>query len=122
MTALDKLFAAEKSIANMMTEIRDEFEREGISLSAEQGLILARMSSRPVSIGMVAKHSYVGANVTYNVAKLVEGGFLKRERDEHDHRSILVSITAKGAKVGVVVAAVVGFNADFGKAADRKVA
>jgi DNA-binding MarR family transcriptional regulator len=39
---------------------------------------------------------YLGSNVSYNVKKMVENGYLVPERSVHDRRSINVRLTDKG--------------------------
>jgi len=39
---------------------------------------------------------YLGSNVSYNVKKMVENGYLAHERSVHDRRSIHVRLTEKG--------------------------
>jgi DNA-binding MarR family transcriptional regulator len=39
---------------------------------------------------------YLGSNVSYNVKKMVENGYLVQERSVHDRRSIHVRLTDKG--------------------------
>ena len=40
---------------------------------------------------------YLGSNVSYNLKRMVENGYLAQERSVHDRRSILVRVTEKGA-------------------------
>jgi DNA-binding MarR family transcriptional regulator len=42
---------------------------------------------------------YLGSNVSYNVKKLVENGYLSQERSAHDRRSIHIRLTEKGARL-----------------------
>jgi DNA-binding MarR family transcriptional regulator len=42
---------------------------------------------------------YLGSNVSYNLKKLVEGGYIHHERSEADRRSVLVRLTQKGEAV-----------------------
>ena len=42
---------------------------------------------------------YLGSNVSYNVKKMVENGYLVQERSLHDRRSIRVRLTEKGTKL-----------------------
>jgi DNA-binding MarR family transcriptional regulator len=39
---------------------------------------------------------YLGSNVSYNVKKMVENGYLIQERSVHDKRSIRVRLSEKG--------------------------
>jgi DNA-binding MarR family transcriptional regulator len=42
---------------------------------------------------------YLGSNVSYNVKKMVENGYLAQQRSMHDRRSIHVRLTEKGIKL-----------------------
>ncbi len=42
---------------------------------------------------------YLGSNVSYNLKKLVESGYIHHERSEADRRSVLVRLTRKGEAV-----------------------
>src|SRR3546814_6635723 len=42
---------------------------------------------------------YLGSNVSYNVKKMVENGYLIQERSPHDRRSFHVRAAAKGIDV-----------------------
>jgi len=39
---------------------------------------------------------YLGSNVSYNVKKMSENGYIEQERSVHDKRSIKVKLTDKG--------------------------
>ena len=39
---------------------------------------------------------YLGSNVSYNVKKMVENGYLEQERSAHDRRSVRVRVSDKG--------------------------
>jgi DNA-binding MarR family transcriptional regulator len=42
---------------------------------------------------------YLGSNVSYNLKKLVEMGFIHHERSNTDRRSVRVSLTDKGNEI-----------------------
>src|ERR1700727_438815 len=47
---------------------------------------------------------YLGSNVSYNVKKLVEMGYLHHARSRIDRRSVRISLTEKGEDVHMIVA------------------
>jgi DNA-binding MarR family transcriptional regulator len=47
---------------------------------------------------------YLGSNVSYNVKKLVEMGYLHHARSRIDRRSVRISLTQKGDDVHKIVA------------------
>jgi DNA-binding MarR family transcriptional regulator len=48
---------------------------------------------------------YTGSNLSYTIAKLVEGGYLNYERTVQDKRIVQLSLTEKGLKIKSMVAA-----------------
>ena len=47
---------------------------------------------------------YLGSNVSYNLKKLVELGFISHQRSRIDKRSVRVALTPKGQAIAEVVA------------------
>jgi DNA-binding MarR family transcriptional regulator len=62
-----------------------------------QALMLFNMGNAEISVGeLTMRGYYLGSNVSYNVKKLSESGYLVAERSMHDRRSIRVRLTPKG--------------------------
>ena len=62
-----------------------------------QALILFNIGSDELTVGELTQRGYyLGSNVSYNVKKMVEHGYLQQERSEHDRRSVRVSLSEKG--------------------------
>ena len=62
-----------------------------------QALMLFNMGHADISVGeLMLRGYYLGSNVSYNVKKLSESGYLVYERSAHDRRSIRVRLTPKG--------------------------
>src|SRR6516164_8101499 len=65
-----------------------------------QGLMLFNIGDAEMSVGeLTLRGCYLGSNVSYNVKKLVENGYLVQERSVHDRRSIHVHLTEKGCEL-----------------------
>jgi DNA-binding MarR family transcriptional regulator len=45
---------------------------------------------------LTSRGYYLGSNVSYNVKKMSENGYLVQERSPHDRRSVQVRLTPKG--------------------------
>ena len=59
--------------------------------------MLFNMGDAEISVGeLTLRGYYLGSNVSYNVKKLSESGYLVNERSVHDRRSIRVRLTPKG--------------------------
>lgn len=81
--------------------IRDKVCRKhGLGSNAGQALLLARMPEEGCRPGDVrSSHFYNGMNPSYNIAHLVERGFLTTEASEQDRRSCIIRLTNKGLEV-----------------------
>ena len=63
--------------------------------------MLANIGAEEIAIrDLVERGYYQGSNVSYNIRKLTDLGYLDQERAAHDKRSVLVRLTKKG--LGVV--------------------
>ncbi|MAJ00271.1 MAG: MarR family transcriptional regulator [Nisaea sp.] len=62
-----------------------------------QALILFNIGADELTVGELTNRGYyLGSNVSYNVRKMVENGYLIQERSAHDRRSIRVRLSEKG--------------------------
>src|SRR5271167_1636324 len=65
-----------------------------------QGLILYNIGDAEMTVGeLTLRGCYLGSNVSYNVKKMVENGYLAQQRSLHDRRSIHVRLTEKGIRL-----------------------
>jgi DNA-binding MarR family transcriptional regulator len=65
-----------------------------------QALVLFNIGDARMTVGeLTATGCYVGSNVSYNLKKLVEAGYLAQERSVHDRRSSLVWLTEQGRQL-----------------------
>jgi DNA-binding MarR family transcriptional regulator len=63
-------------------------------------LILSNISNEQLTVGeLTARGYYLGSNVSYNVKKLVENGYLNQERSPHDRRMTRVRVSEKGLEL-----------------------
>jgi DNA-binding MarR family transcriptional regulator len=78
--------------------LRAELERIGIGdINNVQGLLLANIGEEEVSVGdLVSRGYYLGSNVTYNLKRLVEAGYVIQERSERDRRVVRIRLSEKG--------------------------
>lgn len=65
-----------------------------------QSLILYNIGKDDLTVGeLTMRGYYLGSNVSYNVKKMVENGYLAQERSQHDRRSIRVKLSQKGLEL-----------------------
>jgi DNA-binding MarR family transcriptional regulator len=81
--------------------VKLELEGLGIhDINNVQGMILFSIGDSEMTVGeLTLRGCYLGSNVSYNVKKMVENGYLAQERSLHDRRSIHVHLTEKGGKL-----------------------
>ncbi|MGB0799980.1 MAG: MarR family winged helix-turn-helix transcriptional regulator, partial [Planktomarina sp.] len=73
-------------------------------INAVQALLLFNVGDNEVTAGELKSRGYYqGSNVSYNLKKLVETGYMHHQRCEIDRRSVRVRLTEKGRAVRVVV-------------------
>lgn len=82
--------------------LRVELGRMGVKeLNAVQALLLSNIGAEEIAIrDLVERGYYQGSNVSYNIKKLTDMGYLEQERSQHDRRSVTVRLTSKA--LGVV--------------------
>jgi len=83
--------------------LRTELKRIGIrDINGVQALILANIGDEEIVIrDLIERGYYQGSNVSYNIKKLTDYGYLDQERAQHDKRSVTVKLTDKGRQVVV---------------------
>jgi DNA-binding MarR family transcriptional regulator len=85
--------------------IKDEFDRMGRDdVNSVQALLLFNIGDAELTAGELRTRGYyLGSNVSYNLKKLVEMGYVKHERSRIDRRSVRVSLSPKGQEVADIV-------------------
>lgn len=81
--------------------LRAELGRMGIKeLNAVQALLLTNIGAEQIAIrDLIERGYYQGSNVSYNIKKLTDMGYLEQERSQHDRRSVTVRLTEKALQV-----------------------
>ncbi len=89
----------------LLDVIKDEFEREGRSdINSVQALLIYNIGESELTAGELrTRGHYLGSNVSYNLKKLVESGYIRHKRSESDRRSVRVSLTENGVEVRELV-------------------
>lgn len=89
----------------LLDVIKDEFDRlGGADLNSVQALLLYNIGESELTAGELRTRGYyLGSNVSYNLKKLVDMGYIHYKRSETDRRSVRVSLTDKGHEAREVV-------------------
>ena len=102
---LEALHRGERLHRRLLDVIKDEFERRGQDdVNAVQALLLYNIGDEELTASELrTRGCYLGSNVSYNVKKLVEAGYLHHARSRVDRRSVRISLTEKGRAVHDIV-------------------
>jgi DNA-binding MarR family transcriptional regulator len=98
---LETIRLIERLHRRFLDVIKTELDRLGIEdINNVQTLILSNISNEQLTVGeLTARGYYLGSNVSYNVKKLVENGYLNQERSPHDRRMTRVRVSEKGLEL-----------------------
>src|SRR4051812_44136248 len=98
---LEVISLVERLHRHFLEVVKLELDGLGIhDINNVQGLMLFNIGNAEMTVGeLTLRGCYLGSNVSYNVKKLVENGYLVQARSVHDRRSIHVKLTDKGRKL-----------------------
>jgi DNA-binding MarR family transcriptional regulator len=98
---LETLNLVERLHRQLLDVIKDELDRrDEREINSVQALLLFNIGDQELTAGELrSRGHYLGSNVSYNLKKLVEAGYIHHERSEVDRRSVLVRLTRKGEAV-----------------------
>jgi DNA-binding MarR family transcriptional regulator len=102
---LDTLTLVERMHRLLLDVVKDEFERLGLlEVNPVQALLLFNVGDHEVTAGELKSRGYYqGSNVSYNLKRLVEMGYMHHQRCEIDRRSVRVRLTEKGKEISGLV-------------------
>jgi DNA-binding MarR family transcriptional regulator len=98
---LDSLQLIERLHRRFLDVVKVELDRLRIQdINNIQSLILYNVGRDEMTVGeLTSRGYYLGSNVSYNVKKMVENGYLEQERSPHDRRSIRLRLSQKGLEL-----------------------
>lgn len=101
----ETLSLVERLHRRLLDVIKDEFDRRGRSdVNAVQALLLYNIGDKELTAGELRSRGYyLGSNVSYNLKKLVDLGYLHHQRSRVDRRSVRISLTPLGQAIHDVV-------------------
>lgn len=104
---LETLQLVERLHRRLLDVVKDEFERKGRSdINAVQALLLFNIGDAELTAGELRTRGYyLGSNVSYNLKKLVDLGFIDHKRSKTDRRAVRISLTDEGREIAQTVQA-----------------
>ena len=111
---LEALALVERLHRLLLDVIKDEFERINVlEINPVQALLLFNIGENEVTAGELKSRGYYqGSNVSYNLKKMVEMGYMHHQRSEIDRLSVRVRLTEKGRSIRDIVAELFARHAD----------
>ena len=102
---LDALAMVERAHRGLLDVVKDEFDRLGRSdVNATQALILFHMGDSELTAGeLKTRGYYLGSNVSYNLKKLVDLGYIHHQKSRIDRRTVRIKLTPKGQEIRAIV-------------------
>jgi len=102
---LEALTLVERLHRRLLDILKDEFERRSrADINSVQALLLYNIGEKELTAGELRTRGYyLGSNVSYNLKKLVEMGFIDHQRSRIDRRSVHIKLTDKGREVHDIV-------------------
>jgi len=98
---LDILSLVERLHRRLLDVLKNHMEHIGCNdLNPVQALLLHNIGENEMTAGELKTRGYYqGSNVSYNLKKLVEMGYLRHERSDYDRRAVRISLTDKGYEI-----------------------
>ncbi len=102
----DMLMLVERLHRRILDVIADELDRRGrVDLNPVQALLLYNIADHEFTpTELRTRGYYLGSNVSHNLKKLNEEGFLDHHRSERDRRSTRIRLTDKGRDMRDILA------------------
>src|SRR6266705_515816 len=95
---LEVISLVERLHRHFLEVVKLELEGLGIhDINNVQGMMLFNIGDAEMTVGeLTLRGCYLGSNVSYNVKKMVENGYLSQQRSPQYRRLIHVQLSEKG--------------------------
>jgi DNA-binding MarR family transcriptional regulator len=95
---LDIIALVERLHRQFLELVKLELDTNGVhDINNVQAMILYNIGDLEMTVGeLTLRGCYLGSNVSYNLKKMLENGYIVQERSSHDRRSVRVRLSEKG--------------------------
>lgn len=95
----------ERTHRRFLDVVKDELDRLGEDeVNNVQAVLLHNLGREVLTPSeLKSRGYYMGSNVSYNLKKLGELGYLTQQRSSRDRRTVRITVTDKGARIGEIV-------------------
>jgi DNA-binding MarR family transcriptional regulator len=102
---LKAVMLVERLHRRLLGVIKDEFDRHGrADVNSTQASLLYNIGEQELSASELhSRGYYLGSNVSYNLKKLIEAGFIHHQPSSVDRRSVRIRLTDKGRGICYIV-------------------
>ena len=102
---IEAVSRVERLHRRLLDLIKDEFDRMSWDdINPTQALLMFNIGDAELTAGELRSRGYyLGSNVSYNLKKLVEMGYIFQERSKADRRSVRIRLSPKGEEVAEVI-------------------
>lgn len=98
---LEVVALVERLHRQFLEVVKTEIDRMGVhDVNNVQAMILYHIGAEELTVGELTQRGYyLGSNVSYNLKKLIENGYISQARSPHDKRSVRIRLTPKGLEL-----------------------
>ncbi|MCP4330805.1 MAG: winged helix DNA-binding protein [Alphaproteobacteria bacterium] len=95
---LETVALIERLYRHFLDVVKEELDRLGVDdINSVQCLILYNIGDDELTVGELTQRGcYMGTNVTYNMKKMIEAGYVTQQRSPRDRRSVRVRLSDDG--------------------------
>jgi len=110
---MNTLMMLERLHRRLQEVVKDALDRANIEeINAVQAMMLFNIADQELTVSELRERDYyTGSNSSYNVKKLVEGGYLRYAKSRIDRRCMKISLGERGKEIHALVAQVYGKHA-----------
>jgi DNA-binding MarR family transcriptional regulator len=98
---LDIIALVERLHRQFLELVKLELDTNNVhDINNVQAMILYNIGDLEMTVGeLTLRGCYLGSNVSYNLKKMLENGYIVQERSSHDRRSVRVRLSEKGLEL-----------------------